>query len=391
MKRSSTGWNEKTIEQHLSELPKVADRQSKEEIYEKIQLKMQENGEKKRSNITWLMPTIASVAVVILLMLFIPPFLSDQQLSLEKDSPIEESYTMKIADVSDNSIEMTNSSLGNSYVGATQRHDEQQYEDDLVTIAVTTIDERAVPVTILVEGDSLSERILLAKDTFHNGEVWGIGNFPSIPINSIKELEDGTVQIDLPVDHYLEGLSSTQTITYGIALEETFFALGYDKIKFTTEEKAGVLFGQNGDIYEVDLKKPSLGYYVYTSSTGHKFLIRGRSIQGLLESHHSETYSLEETLELMKQVGENVGYEPSIPEGIEVVAVKEEQNLVTVVLNDYYIESEEEATAMVEAILFTAKDFGYQFVKFDAIGNQQIGPYNMAEKIEVPKFINFLY
>lgn len=390
--RRSSDWDEKTIENHLRLLPHVVDKQSKEELYEKIKLNIQQDKKRKPIKVGWILPTVASAAVLFLMFLVAPTLFKEEQISIEEtgyNEQLQHDMTMEM-EINNFYDKNEEASLANYYRGAANQ--EEAVAEQLVTIAVTALydtGELAVPITLKIEGESLLDRFQQAKDTFIYGNEFGLGAFPSLEIASVREVSPDTVQVDFLVDHQLESLSSAQTVMYS-ALEETFFALGYNKLTFTTGEEPGVLFGPIGNLFEVDLKHSNFGYFVYTSTTGHKFLVRGRSVPQLLAEDYNQSLSFEEQLELMKQAKLPAGIHSPFPEFVEVLDTFEAKDQVTVVLNDQMFNSEEEALIMIEAILFTARDFGYTGVKFEGIHNQQVGPYNLERVIEVPRFINYL-
>ncbi|MCD8501598.1 MAG: hypothetical protein LRY71_07895 [Bacillaceae bacterium] len=387
--RRSSDWDEEMIEQQLRQLPKIMDKQSKEELYHKIQLNLNRTSDRKKINVAWILPTVASAAILFLAYLIAPTFIGDEQMAIDErgyKEEVQEEMTLEMANYTDINDEVS------LYVGAAEA-DEVVYGEQLLTLAFTALydtGELAVPITLNVEGESLLERIQQAKENFVLHDEFGLGHFPSLDMASVSEVDQNTLQIDFLNDHNLESLSSAQTVMYSVALEETFFALGYNKLTFTTGEKPGVEFGQIGDWYEVDLNKPSLGYFVYTSKAGFQFLVRGRAIQSLVGEFYDAHLSFEEELLLMKQAELPTGIRSPIPEHVNIVSTFGEKDQVTIVLNDYEASSEQEALIMIEAILFAARDFGYTGVKFEGVKTQHVGPYNLETVVTVPKFINYL-
>lgn len=401
MKRSSN-WDEKLIENQLRKLPKIEDKQSKEALFERIQEKLQEEKlQELNKKKNWFVPSIAVAAVFFLMLLLVPSFLNERDVTIE-DSHNEELKMEEAEDVAFdeaagiNSIEKAPgiaavpNDLEPIYLGAVQPADAKEFSSDLINIAIPVYGpggEFAIPVTVFSNGQSELERFLTAKDAF-SGEAWGIGKFPSIEINSMSESKDGVLVIDVPKGS-LENLSSAESFIYSQALQETF-SQKYEKIEFSSDGEPGVFWGQTGPISEMDLTEPNRGYYLFESYTGHLFLVRGKAINAP-GNNVGDELSLQETLQAMKQGDMNIGYRSAIPEEIIITNVTEEDNIATVTFADgTYLENSQVHLAMVEAILFTARDFGNKYVRLNGIEQTEIGPYVMGDLIEIPQYVNFI-
>lgn len=402
MKRSSK-WDEKAIENQLKKMPKIEDKQSKEALYARIQEKLQEDQLKPQKRKSWVFPTISSVAVFFLLLLIVPSFLNnnEQNLTLDKvednadmlmetsEYPIEEEQDMARTESTPNRL-VTDESINDNYFGAVQPNEERELDDALVTIAVPVsfaTGEFLLPVTIQGQGLSMLDRFMDVKNSF-NGEYWGIGSFPPIQINSISEEKTGVVTIDVPTGS-LESLSSTEDSLYMLALKETVSSLGYDQILFTSDGEPGVVWGQQGPLEKLAITDVNRGYYLFESNTGHQFLIKGRLVEA--PGSNEEEFSFHETLELMKSGDIEKGYFASIPEEVVITNIVQTEDKATITFAEgVIVEDKREYLIMLEAIMFTAKDFAIEYIEFEGITLDKIGPYKLGDRIEIPDFINFI-
>ncbi|OIJ21551.1 hypothetical protein BKP45_02080 [Anaerobacillus alkalidiazotrophicus] len=400
MKRSSK-WDEKTIENQLKKLPKIEDRQTKEALFEKIQEKIQEkiheNEMIQRKKKSWFIPTIATASVVFLLMLLIPPFFNEQELTTDFPEIHDEAEIMMEMngradeetgiDTTEKTfeIDLANELDELGYVGAVTPYDEDRFNDQLVTIAVVThlpSGEMIVPITLMVNEKSFSERFLAAKETFW-GERWGIGSFPPIPINTVTIENDGIVNIDIP-EKSLESLSSLESEMYRLVLKETFSQHRFSEIHFTSDGKPGVNWGPYGPLYEIKLQQPNRGYYVFHSNTDHKFLVPGNH-------EHQGHKSLPEILEMMKQNDLEIGLSAPIREDVAIEEIEEDGDIVIITFSEgAIIEDTIDNLMMLEAIMFTVRDFGHSYVQFKGINIDRIGPYQVKELVPIPNYINFI-
>jgi hypothetical protein len=401
MKRSSE-WDEKVIENQLKKMPKIEDTQSKELLFERIQDRIQTEAIKEKKK-NYFIPTIATAAVFFLLFLIIPSFLNENNFSIEesKESQLmndvsqdnsmnEEAGIASIEEEAESKKVTYDERSVLSYFGAVGPSDEQLYQDMLVPLGITVqapTTEFVIPVTILVEGNNQLERFLAAKEIF-SGEAFGVGNFPSFPVNSIDE-ENGTIlKIDVPKGSF-ESLSSSQDIVLSQALTETF-SDRFGEIRFSSDGEPGVIWGQTGPIPGFELREENRGYYVYESTTGHKFLVRGRVVNAS-GNEPKENVSLEETLQFMKQGDVNKGYLASVPDWVNISKVKQQGNVVIVTFaKGTILVDNTESLIMLEAIMFAAKDFGATRIQFTGIDTNQIGPYLLNDTIKIPKYMNFV-
>lgn len=399
MKRSSD-WDEKSIENQLRQLPKIEDKQSKEALFERIQERLQEDQIKERSKKkNWFVPTIAAAAVLFLMLLIIPSFLNERNVTIE--DPNAEFMMERIAeDATSDEAGMMNTEMAPgiksvndlypNYISAVQPFEKEYYHEQLVEISVPVngpTGEFVISVTVMADGANEIERFLTAKDNF-SGEAWGIGQFPNIPINEAFEGKAGVLVIDIPSGS-LESLSTAENFVYNLALKETFWPQ-FREIEFSSDGEPGVFWGQTGQVTTINLDEPNRGYYLYESYTGHLFLVRGKAINAP-GNNQTESVSFEETLLLMKQGDTNIGYNASIPEEIVITDVSGEKDVATITFaNGTFLEDTPLNLAMLEAILFAARDFGFLFVQFEGVEPTHVGSYFLGDLIEIPRYINFI-
>jgi hypothetical protein len=91
----------------------------------------------------------------------------------------------------------------------------------------------------------------------------------------------------------------------------------------------------------------------------------------------------------MKKAQKPLNIYPTIPEDIQFRLTTLDDQLFITPDNDQVFQDEQRALIMIEAILMTAKSFGYEFVTFNHVSTiDQIGPYQFSEPIEVPEAVN---
>lgn len=403
MKQSSK-WNQKVIEDKLKKMPKIKDKQSKEALYERIQKKLLEDKIKPQKTNKWILSTVATAAVLFLLLLIIPPLFNNEDNFTLEESQDKAGIMMEVndypsEDTADTDMAETESVLDEriaddfnkeTYLGAAQPFEERQQGEALVTIAVPgsyATGELVIPITLHAQGLSQLDKFSEVKNSF-SGEYWGIGSFPSIQINSITEESAEVVVLDFTTGS-LASISSAEDNLYKQVLKETFTSLGYNEIKFTSDNDAGVDWGQEGPLYAFDISKVNRGYYLFESKTKHQFLVRGRTVEAPRST--DEQASFQEILLLMKSGDIGKGYHASISEEVVITKVEQTEGTATITFAEgAIVEDKAENLIMLEAIMFTAKDFGIKFIKFEGLEIEQVGPYKIGDVIKIPDFINFI-
>src|SRR5690554_3631145 len=98
---------EKKLIEQLGQLPKVKDQQNKALLFEQINQKVKgETMMRKRKRVNWVVPSIATVAVVVLAFIMIQSGLFKQNYSADQSTDLE-IRTSEIAEVSDDSSELS--------------------------------------------------------------------------------------------------------------------------------------------------------------------------------------------------------------------------------------------------------------------------------------------
>ncbi|MDQ0219028.1 hypothetical protein ELQ35_09885 [Peribacillus cavernae] len=117
-------------------------------------------------------------------------------------------------------------------------------------------------------------------------------------------------------------------------------------------------------------------YFIYqTNESSRKMLV----------SSHSEFPTIDKALEEMIKGSGDPSISPSIPKELKWDRVEEQDKKVILELSEgTKISDTEEYLTALEAILLTAKDFGFDYVKFSNANIDALGPYNLQEDVPVP-------
>ncbi|OZM57167.1 hypothetical protein CIB95_06775 [Lottiidibacillus patelloidae] len=386
-------WSEEELIQQLKKMPEMKDTRSKEEIFRNIEHRLPT---KKSTNHKKWYVTLATSAAAIIFLLLLPSFqgenILDAPLPTEDTSNFHSQNTLpsingndnnnmginshtSIVDKIDNSV-VISSINGGIYPGALINFG---HSLDLVTIAVP--DQQAeimIPLAYLYNRDSLMNDANLYNAFNNNGFKIpnGLSNFLLKDARfTLVTTDSKTVHIDVNANHQFAS-GSTSVMMFYATVEALLKYSEFDRATFSTDGKAGIELDNVGKIYELKQSENKSGYYLYeVASTKQHFLVP-IAFEGL---------SFEEMLNQMSIQELEKNYKAILPAGF-VKDVEEIGNSVVITFDEKFNLNEMAYNIeIIDAILFTAKEFGYEFVKFNGIGDViGLGPYNFTEKIKVP-------
>lgn len=399
-------YNEERIKQLLNQMPQIKDQQNKEELYFKLadHENTENNSVTTRGKRTWLIPSIATFAVGILLVIML-------------QSAVFEYYSQDEAKISHNrqsTEESSNFESGNSggqeneafFDRATQNNSSEQeslkpgeysslqqapvsyvaYKDhpDITVIhaaGMTESIQHLIPITIIDTsgGMELDEYYNQINSLIRDKE--GVSLFPFDGITFT--LDESADQVLLKIsDDYVFPNGSAMASMFDKVLSAMFGPL---EIKEVVVEGDTSNINQLGPIRDgnwklTEQKNISYKYYKYNNSSQE--LLTAASI--------NEFDSIHQALRDMQRDEPDFDLNASIPRDTNfTVSIIEDQ--VRVSFTDSVNFGNNLFTIkMVEALLMTVKSFGYNQLFID-IPVDQVGTYDLRKSIPVPDGVNPIY
>ncbi|WP_062356230.1 hypothetical protein [Bacillus kwashiorkori] len=389
----------------LKQLPSIADHREKEELFKQMMSRMNRTKRKKTKN--FLAPSLAAVAVIFLSILLSTSFLSKSNVTLESQSSFQENDSgVEIALTNEEKPQLTNKgslsidesesklSTGDHQSITENNHTKESfgllrneidksalYKNDLqqdeTSITLGIPDKEAmnvIPVTVVVnkhQDKTIADYYNEVMKTI-NEEKLGLSDY--LPYNGEFSMDkNGELTLNLFKNHaYTFG--STGELQFFASLDMLRYA-SLDQIKLTEESVPGVYFthiGKNVVDYEIT-KYPKRGFLLYIVNN-HYFLTPNPKV--------SDTVS--ETLELMKEANPTYKLLPTIPKQMNITAEELNEDELAITFQNATLKNNESSLRMVEAILLTAKEFGYKMVRFNNGNINQIGDFDLTKPVEVP-------
>ncbi|WP_078545999.1 hypothetical protein [Litchfieldia alkalitelluris] len=401
MKRSE--WSDEQLEQLLTQMPPMKDNRNPQEIYQNISLQV-----KKKRKTTWVVPSIAAAAALILFFVLSPSLFNNLNSGLESSessSDQERVAELSVGDQGDEeagiaSIKEEDSAknVGEEEMTIMQEPSKTHLvnEEDLVnqTLLTFTVPVFAgqfyTTVSVLTENDGqtsvqkynetlpLLNNLLLEKQA-----IWGIEPFAVDYLRFSEETDSNgmkNVIVDIPSETNTASFSSAEAGVFDATMTNSFRWLteDYNHVVYMKDGKIGAEIGQSGfvtDSLEIE-KNRKLGYF-YLKNEG--------SEQSFLIYSMSPYKTIEEAFTAMRNP-EGLGdfsLEPSIPTEAMFYLKEDEQGENLTVTFESPIEDNEHYQIAFEAILLTAKEFGFKTVTFE--GNMdRVGNVILGERTTVP-------
>ncbi|ASS96354.1 GerMN domain-containing protein [Peribacillus simplex] len=401
-----TRWKENEIEDMLRELPKLKDDRTKAEVFARIH-------EKKRKK-HWI-PLIAGVASLFLMVVLASSIIIDkkgttsqegsgssgklsisenkemadleQQDASNKENPSEDKqynqeFSSKQAEIEskDKVSEMEPRKRGKEKTFA-----QAIYQDDLKNASIITMgvpDDQMnfiVPISIKLkhydESDTLNQLVNQMSEI--DEEQYGLSDYFPLDIKVSQGNDMTTANIDFQEKSQL----LDEDTLFLHSMEETLSYTNIEKMTFSTGGKQGAMFAHAGYLKEEDIPhQKNRTYLLYQrDKTSPRFLVP--SNMGYQD--------FEEALQAGKGEADIEGISPAIPHDLKWERISSDGDLVIIQLSDQAaIENNEESLQALEAILFIAKDFGFEKVKFENAPIEEVGQLNLTEDILVPKAPN---
>ncbi|OIK13601.1 hypothetical protein [Bacillus sp. MUM 13] len=390
MKKSR--WSDDEIKKLLHQMPEISDKRNQVEIYQSLfSLKL---FKRKRS---WIPAVTAAFSLVIILLLSVSFFYERNHLSSQiymkqanstrADKQIDRSNLA--ADDSVNQKTASEKMVSGKLQGAGGENPAGKSEAAMLSknrvITIGVPDRQfnlIIPVSLEVKQFPESKRLDVLKKNMDGlkGKVLGLGDYYPLQLTFAKNPGESSINIDIPAksrairDDQLFLRTIRQTMKY------------QHVVKFTLSEngKAGASFPETGWIREEKLQASSRqSYLIYQADTKSPSYI----------VPYMEYSYIGDALASAKKNPGIEGVKPSIPRALKwtkILENKKEKKVTIFLSSDSELKDTKAGSQTVEAILFTAKDFGYEWVNFKNPPLAKIGNFQLNRAIRVPQAPNVI-
>lgn len=393
MKRSE--WSDHELEQLLRQMPKIKDNRDPHDIYQSLSLKA-----KKKKRPVWIIPSAASVAAALLLFLLAPniwqgiynssaPDTKEEVKIAQGNENASRTIEEKMAPDNNENMEIAGKQ-GITEMALEAAYETAIYEEDIVdqdTFTYWIPDQNAqiiVPISIIVPKESGTWLEQFQTISVKLTETqWGLSDY--YPLNAkLTMVDDQTLNIDVPEGHFYGSGSANETLFFGVIEKFANEKSNIKHITLSTNGKAGIMFGNIGEVKELNLSTEPVkrAYYLFNPNDSN--------VPFLVPSVNPYT-DIESAFNAMKSnVEENYGVKTPLSFDFEV-ASSTTPNLVLTLKEDVPFTNDPKYIYAIESILLTAKEFGYETVKFEGTTAQQVGRFNLQNELKVPVAANKVF
>lgn len=394
---------EKLIIEKLKRLPKINDNTDKDVLFARISQQL----DKKPGRIIRnkrLIPILSTAFAIALFLIVIPSLINTNQSMESKEEYFTKESSDKSTEIgikstdpnSDDKMDMDKEGTLESDQNeemTTQNHPGAEVEqiesfviqsvDDAHSIVYGAVADNQVqyviPVSLLVPKENDIEAYYNELGTYLHESEWGVSDYPFDQLTFNIDQEKAQVSMKFP-ENFSLGEGEANYHMFQLLLSAMFTPYGIEKVIFETDNGKGIEFGAFGTIPELDLEIDTKSNYKIFQATdaSRKFLI----------PIPQEESTIEEALIDLKNSNEDFNVYKVIPENINIT-VEEEKNNLTIIFSEKIDSIDpEKGVTMIEAILMTAKSYGYETVRFSNLMVDYIGPYDVTGPIRVPEAVN---
>jgi len=373
--------SEVELELLLRQMPHFKDKRSKEQLYRRISFSV---ARKKRK--IMIVPMFASAAAILLVAVLGTTyyFTGNHHITMDKSESkaVENSQDISAADLKTFHDEehSEESAIPSLVVSNSQLQDQ-----DVVVWAIPDKNvSMVIPVSVLVnrDGKSTTEQLEMSKALLTE-EEWGLSENPFNTVTISLSKEEGKWEVNVSSKHSMFSGGSKMEELFTKGLEEMMYWANVDSASLYTDGKPGINLSHIGMMHEISSTK--LDEQKSKEKRRAYLLYQYDKSRPVFLTPTPDSYGhFEEAIDSMNDEQEEP-LKPSIPEGIFIQSVKTEGDHVFIQFSDdSHLRDEPVTKWMIEAILLTAKEFGFKEVTFVSKKAERIGDYPFNEKIVVP-------
>lgn len=396
---SNNKWSEQKIDELLSQVPKIQDTRSKDEVFNRLQQDARLSNLKPKKRKVWV-PTAVGAAAILTLTILGATYLNSPQQAFDQMSKADEApRSEEKMEAADASISETNESdsegVANFKTSATEEESATEtetmiaevkqadlrmalYENDLqdqtaFRIGLSGDQANSVPVTIVISNQTIKEdfsdktptQLEMYQTYAPQIDETAIGFSEYHPYKGEFTTDGDSLIHILPPNHDYDWAPGTSTV-YFTSLRDTFDE--YTEIRFQNEDGSTVEFDQAGEPSKpmaLSKGKNQQNYYLFTQADGKEFLT----------PNFGQSYeTITEALEAMKEKPNDI-YDTLIPRGINY-EVKQEKDFVRIVFAEPLdLEAMDPKIAMhlIEGLLLTGASFEQNILLDNVVQSQWQG------------------
>ncbi|WP_462412072.1 hypothetical protein [Neobacillus sp. Marseille-QA0830] len=381
MKKSE--WSDEELIQLLRQMPKIEDNRHPSNIYHNIP-------QRRRKSIQWLFPGIAAAAALFLFFILVPKLMDGNQQSMDRageqksvqsrEMQADGNVALKKEPSNENTTGSPEMAAVNSEMEKTAIYDDEIGNGQVVTYWIP--DEQAlflVPVSSIVketQGKTWVE-LFNEKASELKESQWGLTDY--YPLNASVNLDqqNNQVLVDVPYGHQYGQGSANENDFMEILKKDVSSNSAIKLIKLSTAGNPGIEFGNTGEVDDITVTndKNRAFYFYYPQGSEQPFIV----------PYNTPFNDVQSAFGAMMGEAPVTGLQKSILPSFQIENVVDEGKILNLSLKtNTELENNQQTLFSLEAILLTAKDFGFERISITNPPITQIGPFDLTKEIRVP-------
>ncbi|WP_042355231.1 hypothetical protein [Bacillus rubiinfantis] len=377
MKKSE--WSDSEIEELLRQMPKIQDLRDPRDIYQNL-------SSKKRKLYSWILPSLAAVAAILLFTILVPKLIDGPSpLTFERSADKNISEEMQSTKKDSNSTGESSDLIGNELdKSSTELLKSAVYEEDIENGKVFTYwipDEQIqnlIPISMIVpEGKKSWLDLFNEQMKLLNEEQWGLTDYYPLDAQFTLDEKNNVLDVDVPADHQYGQGSANETLFLNLLKRDIASNSNLKTIKLFTNGQPGIEFGNSGLVKELTIEpEKNLAYFFYFANN---------SKSPYLVPASDQFTDIKAALQAMKKDQDEQGLKKSMLLDIKEndIAIKNKTLFVSV-NNEVKPRINQLTLYSFEALLLTAKEFGIEKVVVNESPVDNIGPFDLSKENKVP-------
>ncbi|PAV29525.1 hypothetical protein CIL05_11725 [Virgibacillus profundi] len=372
----------------LKNMPKIQDTQDKDSLYQHISSGLNPKQKQPKRN-NKLVPVLGTLMAAILLLIMLPSFLNTNMFETQNEN--------STADRAFDDANLNNKAE-ESLSGQEESSDMQDAESEIMMMSepldsyvidgsvnneviahgaiADSQQQFVIPLTFVVPESEDIDTFYSEMEHYLHVQEWGVSDYLFKNVSFKLEKENNQVVVDLPADFSVGEGSATASI-FEKSLTTMFKQEGIDKAVFNTENDQGLDLGPFGLIDELPLsKEQNASYKIYHEEDAVRSF--------LIPIPNEGEMMIDDALMAMKTDDKDFNVSQTIPDNINMTTDSTEQELTVTFSDESSLMNNQDTLTMIEAILMTAKSYGYDSVSFQNSNLEKIGSYLLTESIPVP-------
>ncbi|CEG27694.1 GerMN domain-containing protein [Bacillus sp. B-jedd] len=202
-----------------------------------------------------------------------------------------------------------------------------------------------------------------------------LAGFPSTAKLSLEG--NDTLVVNVPADHHFGEGSAGETNFLNSIKQNVSSNSNVNKIKFKTAGEPGIMLGNTGELTEEPVIKLEHRAYMLVFQKGNEVPYMVPSTK--------QFDKIEDALAAMKNGIEDENLLPSLEPSFALGKIEEKGGVLHLSLAaDAELKNDIPTLYSFEAILLTAKEFGFKAVKLENALIDKLGPFDLKNEINVP-------